>query len=640
MTRPLLARVPPAVYFRGMNADSDTLPTPPSPPETPRGRYRYRAERFDRERARLSAVSGRLSHLRTGAFLALIVAGLFVERRTGVISITAALLVMMAFIALVVAHQRVRRRERWNEELVGLNEQGVHRLDRNWDRLPKHTPNRDVAAHAYAGDLDLFGRASLTQILGPVGSAYGISTLDEWLLGRASPQVVLARQRAVRELAPLNDLREALAIHGRRAREVRLRDIERFLRWAEGGTWLSQRPWLRVIAWILPMVTWVLLVLHIAGVVDAAFWMLPVLATLTFYFTIGMSARRVLDEAFGREGVLAQYPELLKLLTEPDFEAPLLREIESRLDREGEPAHRQLHRLRRLMHLADLRLSSLHVPVYLLSMWDIHVLAALERWQVKSGAAVRDWLSALGELEALASLATLAHDQPEWTFAEIVTDGPAVLEAESLGHPLLSDDARVSNDVSVGPPGTFLFVTGSNMSGKSTLLRALGTNTVLAQAGAPSCARRLLLPPLEVYTSIRVQDSLARGVSYFMAELERLKQIVDAAQLARESGDATQLFLLDEILHGTNTAERRIAARRVIRHLVDTGAIGAVTTHDLELAEEPVLAPHAELVHFQERFDEGDDGTTLNFDYRLRRGLATSTNALKLMRLVGLPGDS
>jgi hypothetical protein len=620
--------------------DFDMPPVPDSLPETPRGRYRYRANRFERERARLAGISGRLSHLRTGAFVALVVAGLFVERRAGFISITAAVLVLVAFIALVVAHQRVRRRERWHEELIGLNEQGIHRLDRDWDRLPKHTPNRDVAAHAYAADLDLFGRASLTQILGPVGSAYGISTLDAWLLERASPQVIPARQQAVRELASRNDLRDAMAIHGRRTREVRLRDVERFLRWAEGGTWLRERPWLRVLAWVLPVVTWVLLVLHIAGAVGAALWMIPMLATLAFYFTIGMSARRVLDEAFGREGVLAQYPELLKLVTEPDFAAPLLREIESRLDREGEPAHRQLHRLRRLMHLADLRLSSLHVPVYLLSMWDIHVLGALERWQVKSGAAVRDWLSALGELEALASLATLAHDQPEWAFAEFATDGAAVFEAESLGHPLLSDEARVSNDVSVGPPGTFLLVTGSNMSGKSTLLRALGTNTVLAQAGAPSCALRLRLPPLEVHTSIRVQDSLARGVSYFMAELERLKQIVDAAQMTQQAGDATQLFLLDEILHGTNTAERRIAARRVIRHLVDTGAIGAVTTHDLELAEEPVLAPHAELVHFQERFDDGDDGTTLNFDYRLRRGLATSTNALKLMRLVGLPGDS
>ena len=247
-------------------------------------------------------------------------------------------------------------------------------------------------------------------------------------------------------------------------------------------------------------------------------------------------------------------------------------------------------------------------------------------------------------MEALGALATLAHDQPDWVFAEVVApdgvDGSAdgtVLDAAALGHPLIPDEKRVANDVRVGPPGTFLLVTGSNMSGKSTLLRALGLNVVLAQAGAPVCAARLRMPRLDVHTSIRVQDSLARGVSYFMAELERLKQIVDAAHRVRDEGSATLLFLLDEILHGTNTAERRIAATRVIRHLVDTGAIGAATTHDLELAEEPALAGAARLVHFSETFNDVDGASTLHFDYRLRDGLATSTNALALMKIVGLP---
>jgi DNA mismatch repair ATPase MutS len=147
------------------------------------------------------------------------------------------------------------------------------------------------------------------------------------------------------------------------------------------------------------------------------------------------------------------------------------------------------------------------------------------------------------------------------------------------------------------------------------------------------------MPPLDVHTSIRVQDSLARGVSYFMAELERLKQVVDAAHRIRAADGSRLLFLLDEILHGTNTAERRIAARRVIRHLVDAGAIGAATTHDLELAAEPLLADAAELVHFREHFEDDNGRSTLRFDYRLREGLATSTNALELMKLVGLPGE-
>jgi DNA mismatch repair ATPase MutS len=273
------------------------------------------------------------------------------------------------------------------------------------------------------------------------------------------------------------------------------------------------------------------------------------------------------------------------------------------------------------------------------------VLFALERWQSISGARVRDWMQALGEAEALSSIATLAHDQPEWPFPELVDDAEPAFTAEHLGHPLIDDAARVHNDVAVGPPGTFLLITGSNMSGKSTLLRAIGVNAVLAQAGAPVCARRLRMTPLEVYTSIRVQDSLSRGVSYFMAELERLKQIVDAADrvpaLRGDAGDGGGapglLFLLDEILHGTNTAERRIAATRVIRHLVETGAIGAVTTHDLTLADQAALAGAAQLVHFSESFREHEGAMTMEFDYRLRDGIASSTNALALMRMVGLP---
>jgi DNA mismatch repair ATPase MutS len=239
----------------------------------------------------------------------------------------------------------------------------------------------------------------------------------------------------------------------------------------------------------------------------------------------------------------------------------------------------------------------------------------------------------MGEAEALTALAGLRHANPDWSFPRLVP-GASALEAEELGHPLLPPDVCVTNDVEVGPPGRFLLVTGSNMSGKSTLLRALGLNAVLAQAGAPVCARSLTLPPLRVCTSMRVDDSLRGGVSFFMAELRRLKHVVDVA----EAGDeATTLYLLDEILQGTNTAERRVAARTVIRRLLASGAMGAVTTHDLTLADADDLMEAAVPVHFTETVGSPAEG--LSFDYRLRPGIARSTNALKLLRLVGLGGD-
>ena len=577
--------------------------------------------------------------MRAAAFGLLVVFGLWAERNPGPVGLTLVAMAVAGFVTLVVLHRRLRRRREWCRELVGYNREGVHRLGREWDRLPVTAAQRDISSHAFAADLDLFGRASLTQILGPAGSAIGAATLETWLLERAPADAIEARQAAVAELAPLYEFRERLAILGRRTRDVLFDDVERLLRWAERPPWLIHRPGLRAAAFILPALTWTLIVLHATGVIDRALWLVPIVATLGVHFASGPRVRQIFDEAFGREAVFDAYPDLLAVATSEHFQAAALRALSRRLDSDGEPAPERLARLRRLMNLADLRFSSFHLPVYAVTMWDVHVLRALERWQQATGTAVRDWLAATGELEALASLATLAHDQPDWAFAELARDGTPVLEAEDLGHPLLADDVRVGNDVQVGPPGTFLFITGSNMSGKSTLLRAIGTNVVLAQAGGPSCARRLRIPALDVCTSIRVQDSLARGVSHFMAELERLKQVVDAAHAARDIDGVTQLFLLDEILHGTNTAERRIAARRVVRHLLESGAIGGVTTHDLDLADSPELAAGAVAVHFQERLEEAGEGGSLDFDYRLRPGLATSTNALKLMRLVGLPGD-
>jgi DNA mismatch repair ATPase MutS len=254
---------------------------------------------------------------------------------------------------------------------------------------------------------------------------------------------------------------------------------------------------------------------------------------------------------------------------------------------------------------------------------------------------VRVWLETLSELEALSALATLAADNPTWAFPEIVekaADGPA-LSARNLGHPLLPPAVCVGNDVGIGPVGRFLFVTGSNMSGKSTLLRAIGVNVVLAQAGGPVCADEMRLMPLTLATSIRVQDSLEYGISYFMAELRRLREVVEIAHTTGETGEREPLFLLDEILHGTNTSERQIAARQIIRTLLRYGATGAVSSHDLSLTETPDLTAARDAVHFTETFTRGADGPAMSFDYRLRPGVATSTNALKLMEMVGLPLD-
>jgi DNA mismatch repair ATPase MutS len=376
-----------------------------------------------------------------------------------------------------------------------------------------------------------------------------------------------------------------------------------------------------------------LLVLHLGGVTAIAWWIVPVLINVL----ITVRVRRAIHGVFRRAGAgdraFRAYAKMLQVANELDGgDTPWIVEAKRTWGGHQHPPHVEMTRLLQILAAADNRFSQLYPIIQGLFLWDIHVLDFLERWQQRCGRDARRWIATLGELEGLCGLARLADDHPDWTFPAITDE--TILRAEGIGHPLMHPGRAVTNDVTIGPRGTFLLVTGSNMSGKSTLLRAIGVNTVLGLAGGPVCAQRLELPQVRVWTSMRVRDSLDQGVSYFMAGLRRLKAVVEAA---RDNGAARPpvLFLLDEILQGTNTAERLVAVRGVVSELVERGAIGAVTTHDLALAEAPELKDTLEAVHFTESFQPGPNGG-ITFDYKLRPGVATSRNALRLMELMGL----
>ena len=635
--------------------------------------YRRRVERFSALRDRLDARSRRISWLRLGLFVVAIALLVRAELRPqGRGAFLAGGFALLAAFGVVAAwHGRVKRKQRWFDVLARLNEEGPLRIARDWDRLPgaEFAPGRpgfagtasDIAAgpdHPYALDLDLFGRASVFHLVGgTVGTAPGLATLADWLLAPAAPDEIRARQAAVADLAPRIELRDELAGLARLQPRSNPGDVEHFLSWAEGEPWLLRRPALIWATRALAAVNLALIAADVAGLTGPPYWLLSILAGLALSWALSGRVHGIFDRAFAREGAFRQYAALFRTLSHAAFEAPMLREIQRALASGGEPAHRCMRRLERIMELSDLRRSGMfYLPIHAVTLWDFHVLYALERWQVAHGREARGWLRALGQAEALAAFATLAHDHPDWSFPEILAaEATPIFEARALGHPLIPAATRVDNDVTVGPPGTVLLVTGSNMSGKSTLLRAIGVNAVLALAGAPVCAAQLRMTPVRVWTAMRVQDSLSRGVSYFMAELQRLKQVVDAAREAaganrqlresgekREQGDgqssgaAPVLYLLDEILHGTNTAERQIAAQRVIAFLVEQGAIGAVSTHDLSLAEAPALRGALRPVHFTETIQRTDGRMAMSFDYKLREGVATSTNALALMEMVGL----
>ena len=558
------------------------------------------------------------------------------------------LLAVAFFVVLVVRHGRAKVRERWHSELARVAREARCRRLRHWDGLEQ--PGRAAAAdHAYADDLDVFGHASLYTLLGTTATRPGADTLAAWLLAPATADRVRERQAAVRELTPAIEFRDELHAAGRIAGPVEMEEIAKLLEWAEAPTWLAKE---RAVGWaavVLPSATVVTVGLHIAGMAPFL-WIVPTGLTLWLVRRYFEHIRADFTRASNGETGLRSYHELIKRIVEQRFEASLLGEHHRSLssgDRTGagnrtggdgrphraEGAAAALAGLFRLMEMSDLRFNGqMHLPVNLLTLWDVHVLLGMERWKGRHGPSLRGWMEALGRVDALSALAGLAHGHPDWVFPEVGRGGSMTLEAEGLGHPLLDPGAAVRNDVEIGPPGTLLLVTGSNMSGKSTLLRAVGANVVLAGAGGPVCADAMSFPAVDLRTSMRIRDSLEGGISYFMAELRRLKTVAEAASAAK---DVPVLYLLDEMLQGTNTAERQIAARRILRHLLDEEAIGAVTTHDLTLADAPDLRERAVFVHFRESLEERDGGPPITFEYRLRPGIATSTNALRLMEIMG-----
>jgi predicted ATPase len=607
-------------------------------------RYEDAVRRYAAERLPEARTSRILSRLRLLTFLPGAACAVFAPTRGPIVPLLiAAALFLVIFAGLVVWHARVEDRMAWLDALSLVNRRGAARIRRDWDHMPAGEPPAGLAPgalerHPYAGDLDLFGRASLFQWLGPAATAMGARRLAEWLLTPASPDEIEVRQEAVAALAPLDQWRERLAAHGVISATARHEDIDRFLEWAEGppllGGW--QRA-LQVTVLIITASIWLLLALFAVGTVEAALWLIPVVFGLVLWFAWSWRIHKWLDRAGGGQRALARYGHVLEHAVLAPRSGAALSTILDRLTTHGRRAPDCMRSLNRILGFGELRRSPgiFHFPIEALTLWDFHVVFALERWRAEAGPHVREWLEAMADLDALALMAGVRRDNADWCQPTIVTElatrDAVVLDAASLGHPLLADNKRITNDVRVGPPATLLLVTGSNMSGKSTLLRAIGLNIVLAQAGSVVAATRLSLPPSDLQTSLRVQDSLELGLSYFMAALARLKGVVDAAE--HERPGRLLVYLLDEILQGTNSVERALAVRAVARHLLEAGAIGVMTTHDLSLAEQEPLASAAELVHFTEHVNDNGE---MGFDYRLRPGLATSRNALRLMKLIGI----
>jgi len=545
---------------------------------------------------------------------------------------------IVVFIALVVVHARVHDAASLVTATIRFHERGLARLSRSWDSLPSVVIPVG-ADHPYARDIDVFGRASLMSIVDATETRFGQEHLARLLLQKVPvgwPEEALARQDAARDLASRFGFRERIAALGGALTDDDRRDARAVLAWAEGSECRVSTA-TRVIAWLLPaFAAGVVALGPIFGLSAGAVTVL-VAIEIALGNVFGARMAPMLDSVSARRSWVTQWRALIAAIESESFDAPLLVELRGRFSSSGRSASREIANLERILGFADARYNEGFRYVFGAALlWNAHCAFALVRWRARAGRHLRGWLDALGELEALASLAAFAFEHPEFVWP-VLTAEP-VFEAQAIAHPLIEDGRRVGNDVSLPGPGCALVVTGSNMSGKSTLLRAIGANAVLASAGAPVCARSLRIGPLQVATSMRIDDSLEGGISHFYAELRVLKRIIDLSKSsgppAREGASRTAvLFLLDEILHGTNSRERIAGARAVVRELLAHGALGAVSTHDLGITVlERELEGRVENAHFEEQVV----GETMTFDYVLRPGIVQSSNALRLMRAVGI----
>lgn len=586
----------------------------------PREEYAQRLRAREIQVARSEEMHARVSNVRLAIFVAGIIAAwlaLYFDAFSGWWLLSP----LALFVGVAVYHSGVRRARLLAERAAVFYRKGLARIEDRWIGQGQSGERFNDPHHVYAADLDLFGRGSVFELLATARTRTGETALANWLLSPVAVDEIRGRQAAVAELRNLLDLREEIAVLGEDAAVGVQPDA--FLQWAEAPNQLTRR-------WILPVVV----LLPVLLVCSAVVWNVSGLAsTFVLILLIEVGVMRVFkrelheiihstEHAFDNLKLLAA---LLARMEREPFHAPLLQALLRKLTSHHLQASQTIGRLSTIVQLVESRrnpiLQVLEVPL----LYSVQCALAAERWRGEHGKAVRAWLEAVGELEALICLASYSYEHPDDPFPEFV-DGPVKFDGASLGHPLIPATKCVRNDVSIAGTTKVLLISGSNMSGKSTLLRTVGVNTVLAMAGAPVRARRLWLTPLQVGASIRINDSLHEGSSRFYAEITRLRQLHDLSE------KAPLLFLLDEMLQGTNSRDRRIGAEGVLHALLEQGGIGLISTHDLALTDIDTASHRLRNMHFQDELQDG----RMTFDFTLREGVVTKSNGIELMRAIGL----
>ena len=598
--------------------------------------FRTRMDTFNTIHKRIQKKSNWISWVRTGCALIFILSIYLLFKLDFDVRIFILIgVTILSFTFLVKYHQKIKYALYMHASLIRINEEEIQRLEGNLDKLPSIL-HQDEKLHFYTSDLDIFGNHSLFKLLNRAETTGGKMLLASWLKSPSMKEEIINRQKGASELSLLIDWRQQFQAHGQQIRIFKENEenksIWSLLQWAKDFVVIKYQFLLSILIKVIPAVIFLIIVLCLSK--DWSFkYLIPFLilnAVILKLFNKSLNKAKIETAKAAR--ILGVYKHLFESLEGQEFQSSILVDQKRKIVSSNSVVSKNINQLENILSNLEATQNPYFAILgnYML-LWDMHALFALQNWKKKHGANISDWTNAIHHMEALSSLASTLYANPDWVFPEI-TDDRLTLQCEQIGHPLIKKGKRISNDFYMTSQSDVFIITGSNMSGKSTFLRTLGINAVMAFAGAPVCARRMSLSIFTIFTSMRTNDSLEEDTSSFYAELKRLKQLID---YTKES--EIVFYMLDEILKGTNSKDRHEGTKALVKQLMNQRNFGIISTHDLELGNmEEQYPDRIKNYSFNSYVEDGK----LRFDYTIRDGICRSFNASDLMKQIGIKMDS
>lgn len=587
--------------------------------------YNTRIGELEAELTKLTSKKSLLGWIRLVAMI-LLAGCIYLSVVKSLFFIIAALVLLVAFIKIVfldidnnkaIGHQRL---------LIEINRNELEYLNGNYfhfDDGAAYHPHE----HYYANDLDIFGKASLYQYINRTTSDMGGECIAGWLLNPASVKAINERQEANKELSGQFAFRQSLHAFFKEKRITR-DTFNRLSEWLkEENIFLDKKLW-QTLRILVPLVMISIVALNLFDLVSDQVRNIALVASGLLAWSIAKKITAVHAQVSRITDELDSLADAIKLIEETSFKSDYLLQLQSAFKQNNTAASKEMRALKNIVQKLDWRLNPVvFIPLVLLTQWDLQQVLLLEKWKRKNAISIIKWFQTLGEFEAISSFATLHFNHPEWSFPAFREDH-FFIEGKEIGHPLINPIKRVNNYVNIENKGRVMIVTGSNMAGKSTYLRSIGINTVLAMAGSIVCAKAFTIAPVQLLTSMRIADNLEESTSTFYAELKKLKTVID-----KVNNHEKVFILLDEILRGTNSYDRHTGAVALTKQLIKQDAAAIIATHDVELAKLKEEYPNNILNY---HFDVQVNNQELFFDYRLKEGICTSLNASILMRKIGI----